>query len=142
MGLEVATVKSQGRWVDGGWNAFSHRVQNIPSGSEVVRAGRSGGRRGGTRADGDVLCWLPVCRAGEEELQAQSKKGLKKQQKEAEKAAKKAEKQAKLVSEIDTPPHPLNSNPTTCRSCECDAGTDGSASGGGAPLSQFLCLLL
>ena len=41
---------------------------------------------------------LPVGRAAEEEQQAQSKKGLKKQQKEAEKAAKKAEKQAKLVS--------------------------------------------
>lgn len=39
-------------------------------------------------------------RATEEEEQAPSKKGLKKQQKEAEKAAKKAEKQAKLVSGI------------------------------------------
>lgn len=36
----------------------------------------------------------------EEQAQAQSKKGLKKQQKEAEKAAKKAEKQAKLVSGV------------------------------------------
>ncbi|XP_062313316.1 aspartate--tRNA ligase, cytoplasmic [Osmerus eperlanus] len=39
--------------------------------------------------------------AGEEE-QAQSKKGLKKQQKEAEKTAKKAEKQAKLAAEQQT----------------------------------------
>lgn len=36
---------------------------------------------------------------GAEELQAQSKKAVKKQQKEAEKAAKKAEKQAKLAAE-------------------------------------------
>lgn len=41
-----------------------------------------------------------LCRAAEEEEQAQSKKALKKQQKEAEKAAKKAEKQAKLVSVV------------------------------------------
>lgn len=45
-----------------------------------------------------MLCASSCCRAATEEEQAQSKKGLKKQQKEAEKAAKKAEKQAKLVS--------------------------------------------
>ncbi|XP_041120170.1 aspartate--tRNA ligase, cytoplasmic isoform X1 [Polyodon spathula] len=40
---------------------------------------------------------------GAEELQAQSKKAVKKQQKEAEKAAKKAEKQAKLAAEHQSP---------------------------------------
>lgn len=45
-----------------------------------------------------MLCTSSCFRATEEEQQAPSKKGLKKQQKEAEKAAKKAEKQAKLVS--------------------------------------------
>ncbi|XP_041118037.1 aspartate--tRNA ligase, cytoplasmic-like isoform X2 [Polyodon spathula] len=40
---------------------------------------------------------------GAEELQAQSKKAVKKQQKEAEKASKKAEKQAKLAAEQQSP---------------------------------------